>query len=77
MLNGPVYVEPPFDEMNDSIPIPPPIGTTTVPFGCTSGWPPITPNALLGTVDCVHVWPPSVERAMCSLFPAPASSHST
>ena len=35
------------------------IGMTTRPFGCTSGWPPLTPAA--GTIDCDHVKPPSRE----------------
>src|SRR5919204_4838947 len=36
-------------------------GTTTFPFGSTTGWPPITPT--LGTLDSVQLRPESREKA--------------
>src|SRR3954470_12007615 len=50
------------------------IGTTTVPLGRTTGWPPITPEPLEAAAD--QVWPPSVEVLILSRLPAPWSSHS-
>src|SRR5438445_490529 len=46
-------------------------GTMTVPFGCTTGWPPM-PVALLA-VRCgvPQVAPPSVEVDMYSRLPSP------
>ena len=35
-------------------------GTTTFPFGSTTGWPPITP--VEGVLEGFHVRPPSVEK---------------
>jgi hypothetical protein len=47
-------------------------GTTTFPFGWTTGWPPITP--VLGVPERFHVRPPSVEKEICRLFPLAKSS---
>src|SRR4051794_17783388 len=49
------------------------IGTTTVPSGRTTGWPPMTP--VLFVAAGLHVWPPSVEVLICRRFPLPWSSH--
>src|SRR3954463_7777828 len=49
------------------------VGTITVPFGRTTGWPPITPLLFVAGAD--HVWPPSVDVLIRSTFPAPWSSH--
>src|SRR3954447_23546019 len=49
------------------------IGTTTVPFGRTTGWPPITPVLLVAGADQCR--PPSVEVLISSRLPAPWSSH--
>src|SRR3954469_247771 len=49
------------------------VGTITVPFGCTSGWPPITPELLV--LGALQVRPPAVERLICSRLPRPWSSH--
>src|SRR5258705_527745 len=49
------------------------VGTTTVPSGRTTGWPPITPLLFVAGAD--HVWPPSVDVLISSLLPAPWSSH--
>ena len=52
------------------MPAPPSYGTTTVPFGCTTGWPPIPlPPANFGAPQ---VRPPSVEVLIVSR----ESSHS-
>src|SRR5438876_5339115 len=40
---------------------PPAIGTTTVPFGWTTGWPPVALAVLAGVSTGPHVSPPSVE----------------
>src|SRR3954463_11605058 len=45
------------------------IGTTTVPSGRTTGWPPITPVLLVAAAD--HVTPPSVDVLICRRLPAP------
>src|SRR3954462_9290562 len=45
------------------------IGTTTVPSGRTTGWPPITPVLLVAGAD--QVCPPSVEVLIWSRLPAP------
>lgn len=54
-----------------------PSGTITVPFGCTSGLPPV-PNAPF-VVPCfaLHVLPPSVDVLIWILSPRLKSSHST
>src|SRR5439155_11157367 len=44
-------------------------GTTTFPFGCTTGWPPITP--VFGVDESVQFRPPSVEKAIFSWLPWP------
>src|SRR3954470_18314723 len=49
------------------------VGTTTVPSGRTTGWPPITPLLLVAGAD--HVCPPSLDRLMRRALPAPWSSH--
>src|SRR4051794_32503482 len=49
------------------------IGTITVPFGRTTGWPPITPVLFVAGAD--QCWPPSVEKLISSRFPAPWSPH--
>src|SRR3954464_14676394 len=49
------------------------VGTTTVPLGRTTGWPPITPLLLVAGAD--HVWPPLLDRLIRSALPAPWSSH--
>ena len=51
------------------------IGTTTLPFGRTSGCPPMTEAP--GTEELDHVVPPLVERLIFRMLPSPASSHST
>src|SRR5215469_14913670 len=53
------------------------IGTTTVPFGRTTGWPPIplAKSAVLRTGP--HVAPPSDVVTMLMISPLPASSNST
>src|SRR3954468_9910322 len=50
------------------------VGTITVPWGPTTGCPPITPLLLVAGAD--HVWPPLVDRLIWRRFPAPWSSHS-
>src|SRR5512132_2060815 len=45
------------------------IGTITVPFGWTTGCPPITPVLLVAGAD--QVKPPSVDRFICSRLPLP------
>src|SRR4051794_13757286 len=50
------------------------VGTTTVPLGRTTGWPPITPLLLVAGAD--HVCPPSLDRLIRRALPAPWSSHS-
>ena len=74
---GPEYVSPPSFDTNVSTLLSDPlsIGTTTVPFGCARGWPPIT--LAEGTVDANQEAPPSVERLMFRWLPAFALSHWT
>src|SRR5438105_787111 len=47
-------------------------GTTTFPFGSTTGWPPITPT--LGTPDKGQLTPASRGHAIISWLPWPKSS---
>src|SRR2546429_6975322 len=49
-------------------------GTTTLPFGWTTGWPPITPT--FGVVVSVQLRPPSVEKAIFSQLPWAKLAHS-
>src|SRR5262249_45359498 len=51
------------------------IGTTTLPLGCTTGWPPMT--AVDGAVEAFQVCPPSLEYASRRVPPVAASSHWT
>src|SRR5438270_13939697 len=77
MSTGAVQVEPPFVEVKymtaPSFALS--IGTMTVPFGFTSGWPPI-PVALFAVFDAPQVWPPSVDVFISIRLPRPLSSHS-
>src|SRR5438128_8808311 len=63
---GPVHDAPPFVDLkartafSNALSI----GITTVPSGCTTGWPPITPCR--GNTPCVHVRPPFRENATCT-----------
>src|SRR3954451_3893385 len=45
------------------------IGTITVPFGRTTGWPPITPVLLVAGAD--QCWPPSLDVLISRRLPAP------
>src|SRR5438132_449854 len=75
---GAVQVNPPFVELNASTVVSNAlfIGTTTRPFGCTSGCPPI-PVALLAVgVEGPQVSPPSVDVFISMRLPAPLLSHS-
>jgi hypothetical protein len=56
------HVLPPSVERNARMPAPPSYVTTTVPFGCTTGCPPIPlePGVFFGP----HVRPPSLEVLM-------------
>ena len=44
------------------MPAPPSYGTTTVPFGCTTGWPPMP--LVPGVFFAPQVSPPSVDVLM-------------
>ena len=51
-------------------------GTTTVPFGCTSGWPPRPLGLPDGCLSAPQVAPPLVEVLMSSRSPLDAVSNS-
>src|SRR5579864_6073959 len=51
-------------------------GTTTVPFGCTSGWPPSPPGVPAGANGADQVNPPSVEVLINTRLLLLLSSHS-
>src|SRR4051794_35571136 len=51
-------------------------GTITVPFGCTSGWPPIPLSLPAVGEGSLHVSPPSAEVLMYSRSPCPKLSNS-
>src|ERR671936_2366789 len=61
IVNAWPKLEPPFVEIvyPSAVALALSIGTTTFPFGCTSGWPPMTPTR--GVFDSVQVRPPSRE----------------
>src|SRR4051794_24889829 len=73
-----LQLAPPFDDVKKkTLPKLPETGTTTVPLGRTSGWPP-RPLALSAVVrEVPHVRPPSLEVFISTRLPAPASSHWT
>src|SRR5581483_9174019 len=73
-----LQLAPPSDDVNSWIALTDAlaIGTTTVPFGRTSGWPP-RPVPLFAVVrDEPQVSPPSVEVFISIRLPTPLSSHS-
>ena len=74
---GPEKLVPPFVDTKDSMAPSDPvsIGTTTVPFGCTTGCPPMTLDPA-GMLASAHVKPPLVETDMWSWLPCPKSSYS-
>src|SRR5437868_6897322 len=51
-------------------------GTTTVPFGCTSGWPPRPLSLPAVATGVLHVRPPSVDVLMYSRSPCAKLSNS-
>jgi len=71
----PLQVRPPSLEWNapTAVVIALAIGTTTMPSGRTTGWPPITPAWLVA--GALQVWPPSVERLIWSRLRTLWSSH--
>src|SRR5712692_3780442 len=62
MVTEAFQLTPPLVEVKDCMnPVSPSYGTTTVPFGCTTGWPPM-PWARSAVFNAgPQVWPPSVE----------------
>src|SRR5919204_2075889 len=66
---GAPKLTPPFVDMTDlSVTSPASSsGTTTFPFGSTTGWPPITPT--LGTLESVQLTPALREKAIFSWLP--------
>src|SRR5262245_53587331 len=53
------------------------IGTTTVPLGCTTGWPPMTVSPAGVVMAGPQVMPPSVDVLIWTRLPLPLLSHST
>src|SRR5919197_2134435 len=47
---------------------PPVIGTTTVPLGCTTSWPPVALAVLAGVLTGPQVRPPSLEVLSCTCW---------
>src|SRR2546430_10494185 len=68
-----VHVAPPSVERNARM-LPELYGTTTVPFGWTTGWPD-SPPGTDGMRTGPHVAPPSTEVLIWIWSPRPASSH--
>src|SRR4051794_19887311 len=78
MVTGELQLPPPLVERKARIDVSVAlaIGTTTVPLGCTTGWPPI-PVALPDVLRAApQVSPPSVDVDILIRLPLPWSSHS-
>ena len=76
IITGAVQLNPPFLELKADMALVS-MGTTTVPFGCTSGWPPIPVAKFAVGVATPHVSPPSVEVLIKISSELRGSSHST
>src|SRR4029077_16613972 len=68
---------PPLVELKAIIPPKPSMGTTTLPLGCTRGWPPSPPAPSAVFLPALQVLPPSVDVLMKMRSPNAGSSHST
>ena len=65
-MTGLVQLAPPSVDMNEKMRggLKPSMGTMTVPFGWTTGWPPMATNLLGMVLGVPQVRPPSLEVLM-------------